>query len=63
MGLGPNAVAQWGIRAVVGSELAAAHTEPEETPLLVSLEDPAVEVLVNDVAAPGFFVSPEQINA
>ena len=63
MGLGPATVAQGGILAVVGSELAAAHTKPETTPLPVSLNDPAVEVLINDVAAPLFFVSPEQINA
>ena len=63
MGLGPATVAQGGILAVVGTELAAAHTRSEETPLPQSLEDPAVEVLINGVAAPLFFVSPEQINA
>ena len=63
MGFGPATVAQGGILAGIGSELAAAHTKPETTPLPVSLEDPALEVLVNDVTAPLFFVSPEQINA
>ncbi len=63
MGSAPASVARGGILAVVGSDLAAAHTKPEKTPLPVFLEDPAVEVLINGVAAPLFFVSPGQINA
>ena len=59
----PATVAQGGILAVFGEDLASAHTVAEGLPLPVSLEDPAVEVLINDVAAPLFFVSPTQINA
>ena len=59
----PANVARGGILAVFGEELASAHTVAEEGPLPVSLEDPAVQVLVNGVAAPLFFVSPAQINA
>ena len=59
----PAVVAQGGILAIFGEQLAAAHTTPEGVPLPLSLEDPAVEVLINGVAAPIFFVSPTQINA
>ncbi len=59
----PASVARGGILSVMGTGLAAAHSMPERTPLPVSLDDPAVEVLVNGVAAPLFFVSPTQINA
>ncbi len=59
----PATVARGGILAVFGEDLASAHTVAEGLPLPVSLEDPAVEVLINDVAAPLFFVSPTQINA
>ena len=58
----PSVVAQGGILAVFGEQLAAAHTKPEAAPLPVTLEDPAVEVLINGVAAPIFFVSPTQVN-
>jgi len=58
----PSAVAQGGILAVFGEQLAAAHTKPEGAPLPLALEDPAVEVLINGVAAPIFFVSPTQVN-
>lgn len=58
----PSVVAQGGILAVFGEQLAAAHTKPEGAPLPVALEDPAVEVLINGVAAPLFFVSPTQVN-
>ena len=61
-GSAPANVARGGILAVLGSGLAAAHSMPEGTPLPVALEDPVVEVLVNGVAAPLFFVSPTQIN-
>ncbi len=56
-------VARGGILAVFGEQLASAYTVAEGLPLPVSLEDPAVEVLINGVAAPLFFVSPTQINA
>ena len=59
----PANVAHGGILSVFGTGLAAAHTKPEASPLPLALEDPAVEVLVNGVAAPLFFVSPNQINA
>ena len=59
----PAVVAQGGVLAVVGEQLAAAHTKPEGSQLPLALEDPAVEVLINGVAAPIFFVSPTQINA
>ena len=59
----PSNVARGGILAVFGEELASAHTVAEGGPLPASLEDPAVQVLVNGVAAPLFFVSPTQINA
>ena len=59
----PAIVAQGGILAVLGEQLAAAHTKPEGAPLPVALEDPAVEVLINGIAAPIFFVSPTQVNA
>lgn len=59
----PAAVAQGGILAVIGEGLAAEHTVADTSPLPVSLEDPTVEVLINDVAAPLFFVSPTQVNA
>lgn len=59
----PAVVAQGGILAVFGEQLAAAHTKPEGAPLPVALEDPAVEVLINGIAAPIFFVSPTQVNA
>lgn len=58
----PSVVAQGGILAVFGDQLAAAHTKPEGAPLPVALEDPAVEVFINAVAAPIFFVSPTQVN-
>lgn len=58
----PSVVAQGGILAVFGEQLAAAHTKPEAAPLPVALEDPAVEILINGVAAPIFFVSPTQVN-
>lgn len=58
----PSVVAQGGILTVFGEQLAAAHTTPEGAPLPVALEDPAVEVLINGVAAPIFFVSPTQVN-
>ena len=58
----PSTVAQGGILAVFGEQLAAAHTKPEGAPLPVTLEDPAVEVLIDGVAAPIFFVSPTQVN-
>ena len=58
----PTVVAQGGILAVFGEQLAAAHTKPEAAPLPLALEDPAVEVLINGVAAPIFFVSPTQVN-
>lgn len=58
----PSVVAQGGILAVFGEQLAAAHTKPEGAPLPLALEDPAVEVLINGVAAPIFFVSPTQVN-
>ena len=61
--LGPGTVARGGILAVVGEGLAGAHTVAEEMPLPTSLGDPAVEVLINGVAAPLFFVSPTQVNA
>lgn len=59
----PANVARGGILAVFGEELASAHTVAETVPLPMSLEDPAVQVLVNGVAAPLFFVSPTQVNA
>ena len=59
----PATVARGGILAVIGEQLASAHTVAEGLPLPVSLDDPAVEVLINGVAAPLFFVSPDQINA
>ena len=59
----PASVARGGILAVTGEELANAHTVAEGLPLPVSLEDPAVQVLVNGIAAPLYFVSPTQINA
>ena len=59
----PAVVARGGILAIFGEQLAAAHTKPEGAPLPVVLEDPAVEVLINGVAAPIFFVSPTQVNA
>ena len=60
----PATVARGGILAVTGEQLASAHTVAEGLPLPVSLEeDPTVQVLINDVAAPLFFVSPTQINA
>ena len=59
----PAVVAQGGILAVFGEQLAAAHTKPEGAPLPAALEDPAVEVLINGIAAPIFFVSPTQVNA
>lgn len=59
----PANVARGGILAVFGEELASAHTIADGLPLPVSLEDPAVQVLINGVAAPLFFVSPTQINA
>ena len=59
----PASVARGGILAVFGEELSSAHTVAEGLPLPVSLEDPAVQVLINGVAAPLFFVSPTQINA
>ncbi len=59
----PAVVARGGILAVFGEQLAAAHTKPEGAPLPVALEDPAVEVLINGIAAPIFFVSPTQVNA
>ncbi|MDE0624640.1 MAG: hypothetical protein OXH83_23480 [Bryobacterales bacterium] len=58
----PSVVAQGGILAVFGEQLAAAHTKPEGAPLPLALEDPAVEVSINGVAAPIFFVSPTQVN-
>ena len=58
----PSVVANGGILAVFGEQLAAAHTKPASAPLPVALEDPAVEVLINGVAAPIFFVSPAQVN-
>ncbi|MDE0261557.1 MAG: hypothetical protein OXJ37_04035 [Bryobacterales bacterium] len=58
----PSVVAQGGILAVFGDQLAAAHTKPEGAPLPLALEDPAVEVSINGVAAPIFFVSPTQVN-
>ena len=59
----PSVVAQGGVLAIFGEQLAAAHTKPEGLQLPLALEDPAVEVLINGVAAPIFFVSPTQINA
>ena len=59
----PATVAQGGILAVLGEELASAHSVAEGLPLPVSLGDPSVEVLINGVAAPLFFVSATQINA
>lgn len=59
----PANVARGGILAVFGEELASAHTVAEGVPLRTSLGEPAVQVLVNGVAAPIFFVSPTQINA
>ena len=59
----PASVARGGILAVVGAGLAAEHTVADTSPLPVSLEDPAVQVLINGVAAPLFFVSPTQVNA
>lgn len=59
----PATVARGGILAVLGEELASAHMVADGLPLPVSLDDPAVEVLINGVAAPLFFVSPIQINA
>ena len=59
----PASVARGGILAVFGTELAAAHTIAESYPLPLALEDPAVEVLVNGVPVPLFFVSPTQVNA
>ena len=56
-------VARGGILTVFGEQLASAHTVAEGLPLPVSLEDPAVDVLINGVSAPLFFVSPTQINA
>ena len=59
----PAAVARGGILAVVGEGLAAAHTVADTSPLPDSLEDPPVQVLINDLAVPLFFVSPTQVNA
>lgn len=61
--LAPSPVARGGILAVFGEGLADGHTVPDEMPLPLSIGDPAVEVLVNGVAAPLFFVSPTQVNA
>lgn len=60
--LGPGTVARGGILAVVGEGLAGAHTVADELPLPTSLGDPAVEVLINGVASPLFFVSPTHVN-
>ena len=59
----PANVAPGGILAILGTDLAAAHTIAESYPLPLALEDPAVEVLINGAVAPLFFVSPTQVNA
>ena len=62
-GDGPGVVPRGGILAVIGEGLAAEQVDAETVPLPTSLGDPAVQVLINGVAAPLFFVSPTQINA
>ncbi len=62
-GDGPGVVPRGGILAIVGEALAAEQVDAETVPLPTSLGDPAVQVLINGVAAPLFFVSPTQINA
>ena len=59
----PATVAQGGILAVVGEELAAELAQAEQLPLPFSLGSPAVEVLVNDVPAALYFVSPTRVLA
>lgn len=59
----PATVAQGGILAVVGEELAAELAEAEQLPLPFSLGSPGVEVLVNDVPAALYFVSPTRVLA
>lgn len=63
MGPAPAPVARGGIIAVIGTGLAPDLLQAESTPLPLSLGDPAIEVLVNGIPAPLFFVSPEQIKA
>lgn len=62
-GDGPGVVPRGGILAIMGEGLAAAQVSAETPPLPTSLGDPAVQVLINGIAAPLFFVSPTQINA
>lgn len=62
-GDGPGVVPRGGIVAVIGEGLAAEQVDADTVPLPTSLGDPAVQVLINGVAAPLFFVSPTQINA
>ncbi len=60
---GVPVVARGGILAIVGEGLAEAEVTADTLPLPTSLGDPAVQVLINETAAPLFFVSPTQINA
>ena len=59
----PASVARGGIVAVTGANLTSALVQSSVKPLPETLDDPAVKVLINGVAAPLFFVSPDQINA
>lgn len=54
----PATVAQGGILAVFGRDLAGELAQAEALPLPTSLGDPAVQVFVNKIAWPLFFVSP-----
>ena len=59
----PATVARGGIVAVTGADLASAEAAAAGTPLPLALGEPPVEILINGVPAPLFFVSPGQINA
>lgn len=63
MGPAPAPVARGGIIAVIGTGLAPDLLQANATPLPLSLGDPAVEVLIDGIPAPLYFVSPEQIKA
>lgn len=59
----PASVSQGGVLAVFGTALADGYTAAEGVPLPTALGNPSVEVLVNGLAAPLYFVSPDQVNA
>ncbi len=59
----PASVSAGGILSILGEGFVQQEAVPTELPLPTSLGDPALQVLVNDVAAPLYLVSPGQVNA